>query len=508
MNLQRITVGDFLKRPFFKKAEVIASPSALQRDVTWVHIMDSTNVEHLLNGGELILSTGLGWKEDDEICLSFLRQLIDSQCAGLCVELVTYTKQLPEAAIQLAKDNDFPLVLFYEEVRYIDITQDHYAIFLNYHHKMVTELERLSALLNDSLLSGKDHISLLKEFYQFTGLSLLFEPKQGEPLRFPAKISDAKKQTMATETRSIKVMNHTIAHLTVYSEKEFDEFQRLATDRVEIALAQELMRSMYVEERKSRKEEMWLQRWLTGDYKEDDIRLQLQSMYPDDTFSSLIVCLGHRNNDTTTMIGNTMITRSLFEDRDFTLITTPYQQQTVYLLLIRKDVPTPQLYDSIREVFEILKEDRILDTYAIGQPQNQLNKLRFSYQSAQMVLAIHRRFGSSISPFYDDLHIHRIVYHMDNNHYLESYVQEYLQGLIQYDERKNSQLLRTLKVYLRSNGNKQETAKELFIVRQTLYHRLRKIEDILGSDFFDYHKRLALDIALLGYEYLYSPLSD
>ncbi|MCP5972660.1 helix-turn-helix domain-containing protein, partial [Klebsiella pneumoniae] len=52
------------------------------------------------------------------------------------------------------------------------------------------------------------------------------------------------------------------------------------------------------------------------------------------------------------------------------------------------------------------------------------------------------------------------------------------------------------------NGSKQETAKRLFIVRQTLYHRIEKLESFLGADFMEADKRLALELMLKAYDYL------
>lgn len=52
------------------------------------------------------------------------------------------------------------------------------------------------------------------------------------------------------------------------------------------------------------------------------------------------------------------------------------------------------------------------------------------------------------------------------------------------------------------NGSKQETAGHLFIVRQTLYHRLKQLEDLLGSDLMQPGKRQALEFAAMAHEYL------
>lgn len=69
-------------------------------------------------------------------------------------------------------------------------------------------------------------------------------------------------------------------------------------------------------------------------------------------------------------------------------------------------------------------------------------------------------------------------------------------------KKNNGQLLETLEVYLQTNGSKQETARRLYIVRQTLYHRIRKIESLLGEDFMNGEKRLALEFMLLARKFL------
>jgi purine catabolism regulator len=72
---------------------------------------------------------------------------------------------------------------------------------------------------------------------------------------------------------------------------------------------------------------------------------------------------------------------------------------------------------------------------------------------------------------------------------------------LQYDQKYNGKLLETLKTYLECNGSKQETSNRLYIVRQTLYHRLQKIENLLGEDFMKHEKRVAIEFMLLVFDY-------
>ncbi|MNR12739.1 Purine catabolism regulatory protein [compost metagenome] len=86
---------------------------------------------------------------------------------------------------------------------------------------------------------------------------------------------------------------------------------------------------------------------------------------------------------------------------------------------------------------------------------------------------------------------------------MESFIRSYLGPIIDHDRLKGSELLRTLKVYLDHDGSKQIAAQQLFIVRQSLYYRLDKIEELLGADYMQPERRLALQVGIRAYQLLY-----
>ncbi|MFZ7944535.1 PucR family transcriptional regulator [Neobacillus sp. 19] len=110
--------------------------------------------------------------------------------------------------------------------------------------------------------------------------------------------------------------------------------------------------------------------------------------------------------------------------------------------------------------------------------------------------------NKQISHFYEDLHLYRLISQLSVYNDLQELSAEYLQPVIQYDRTYNARLLETLKVYLECNGSKQETSNKLYIVRQTLYHRLQKLENLLGEDFMAHEKRVAIEFMLLVHDYL------
>ncbi|HEY9577221.1 MAG TPA: helix-turn-helix domain-containing protein, partial [Pseudobacillus sp.] len=106
------------------------------------------------------------------------------------------------------------------------------------------------------------------------------------------------------------------------------------------------------------------------------------------------------------------------------------------------------------------------------------------------------------SYFYDDLHIYRLIYAVHEQGVLHEFVSDYLSAVLAYDDYHHAKLINTLKTYLECNGSKKETAERLYIVRQTLYHRLEKLYELLGEDFMEPPKRQAIEFAISAYEYL------
>ena len=59
-------------------------------------------------------------------------------------------------------------------------------------------------------------------------------------------------------------------------------------------------------------------------------------------------------------------------------------------------------------------------------------------------------------------------------------------------------LVRTLEAYLQSHGSLNAVARALFLHRNTVRQRLRRIAQITGADLDNADSRLALHLAVLG----------
>ena len=61
----------------------------------------------------------------------------------------------------------------------------------------------------------------------------------------------------------------------------------------------------------------------------------------------------------------------------------------------------------------------------------------------------------------------------------------------------NTNLVEVLECYLKTNGSLQDTAEELFVHRNTINYRLKKMEAILGKDLTRFEVRNELALGLM-----------
>lgn len=92
--------------------------------------------------------------------------------------------------------------------------------------------------------------------------------------------------------------------------------------------------------------------------------------------------------------------------------------------------------------------------------------------------------------------VNRLLWQLSGDESLRRFVDDRLSAILEHDENRRSQLLETLEAYCEHGGRKTETARALHLQRQSLYHRLNRIEDLIGGSLADNDHRFGLHLAL------------
>ncbi len=118
------TVADVLDEPAFKAGhpEVLEGHDRLHTKVRWVHTSDSADVARLLEGGEMLLSTGSSWPSDDDALTIFIERLHAAGLAALVLELGSRYAEAPVAARVAAARWGLPFAVLRREVKFVNLT--------------------------------------------------------------------------------------------------------------------------------------------------------------------------------------------------------------------------------------------------------------------------------------------------------------------------------------------------------------------------------------------------
>jgi sugar diacid utilization regulator len=121
----------------------------------------------------------------------------------------------------------------------------------------------------------------------------------------------------------------------------------------------------------------------------------------------------------------------------------------------------------------------------VGAPSDDLAGFPRSYREARLALRMRDAGARSPVLFYEQLGSYRLLAEVSDLGSIDRFVQEWLGPLIAYDERHSADLVWTLTSYLECRGNYDATAAALFVHRNTLKYRLRRIKDVSNLDLND-----------------------
>jgi len=135
--------------------------------------------------------------------------------------------------------------------------------------------------------------------------------------------------------------------------------------------------------------------------------------------------------------------------------------------------------------------------YAVSRLASDVSGLAAAVQQALAADAMGRRLHDSTSPlFYADLGLYRLILGLRDQAEVKQFYGEMLGRLLAYDRQHNTDLVATLRAYFEQNANASETARKLYVHRNTLNYRLQRISEISGLDLGSPDTRLALQVAL------------
>jgi purine catabolism regulator len=521
---------NLLRLPVFSGAVVVAGNNGLDREVNTVNMMDAPDIIPYLKKDELLVTTAFHLKDNLPSLLELIKEMQKQGCAGIGIKTKRFLHDLPIEAIKLANERNIPIIDIPVETTLGDIVHQSLSCILDLrtnelHQAMKTHqqftnlivngqgldkiLESLSVLIGSQVTllnhqlrqlhctGGKsnDFHSLLTGIYSFlpktgfTAFSLLGEnhrtftvfpvythKKQPSYLFVHRFIPPADRASVLTVEQAANVIAFELMKENALKQKTqrlrnefftnfmngaFSSSEEILNRGREFGLFGEyryfcavgkidmIEKSFSLSEHQSEKEHIY-------DAIEEAVQATagaMQLFAADNKYIILMEAKGNWKEN---------------ENDFFTFLTTI---QSAVFLLLNKTI-----------------------SFGISSYAEQPLRLPEAYKEAMNALYYGTTLGNTqFIEAYQPKEVPEIL-RMLPYEQMKQFYQNTFKGLVKEPKKDNDLLLQTLSVYLESHCQLSETAKRLFVHRNTVIYRLEKCEELLGRSLKDPEQTLCLRI--------------
>jgi PucR family transcriptional regulator, purine catabolism regulatory protein len=505
--------------------ELEAGGEEANRRIRWVHISELEDPTAWLNGGELLLTTGIQLSSAARQ-RAFVKRLDERGLAGLGLGTGFEHKRLPKALVEEARKRRFPLFEVPYEMPFIAITERAFTELVNEQYGIlergVTVHERLERLV----IEERGLAEVLAAICGATSSSALLLDGRGnvfarhdEP---QVELSDEALGGLATEIRDrgaagrsgpfapegeglagrslavpvpARAEGAMSAWLAVIRpEGELSEFDRLIARQAAIVLALELMRERVVRETERRLAGDVLADALSGRLDAEELRGRLRPFGIGDTAAVLLLQVPEPS------AAEERLEKALAE-RGALALVAPTSVAGRPLLCAVVDAEAGDPIEIARAGRAALVESGIEARAAVSRPAS-VGSLRRAFHEARCALEA-TSFSNGESPevaSHRDLGAFTLLLALQDDDALRLYADNLLAPIEDTDGEYGGELLRSLEAYIEQNGQWERAARKLYCHRHTLRYRIRRIEELTGRDLSRAHDRIELWLALRARE--------
>jgi len=537
-----MTVRQALAMEVFAGSRVVAGKDGLDREIRWAHPVDIPHASEWVRGGELLLTTFYGLRDDPEAQIHLCAELAEKGLAGMVVAIGGYLDAVPDAIRSAADAARFPIIEMPWDVPFEDVVRaiseqiinEQYQLYkqsLSIHGSLTrlvldggslqdvaqelckllqrpVEIDDLSfsvlaaagseTEIDDSrrtaLREGRSAPMLLEHLRRSGVLSRMrtsFEPERIDP----DESTSAYGMTMARILAPIVVARKIYGYVWIIAgRRELEPLDFHAIEHGATVAALILFRDQTGRQAEERAESRILSRLLAEDARLDNtlreeaarFRLRLEAPH-----AIIVIDAGSNEVRAVELAARNAVRRAglaaaMGERAGRVVVLVEGSRSEAIVELCQRIITEAQpLEDTIKVGASPLHEDAAT--------------LQRAYEHALEALALLPALGDDRRVVqFDELGILHWLHAVPQDLLTENAFARSIQRLAEHDRARGAELLHTLEVFLECDGNSVRAAERLIVHRHTLKYRLQRIEELCEVDLSDPLCKLNLRAALLS----------
>lgn len=529
-----LSVKEILDSHLFKTATLKTGNGTVgDKSIEWVSVIEGP-VENFVRENEFVLSTGIDCQTPEEL-LTFVKDVYDSGASALAIATGRYISTIPEEIICFAEENQFVIIELPWKIRFADIV---HHIMNKLNELKQNDRKRSKDVLQhliQKVLEGKTLEHITKYVELELNHSVLICNDKGEAIAGSAHQKDVftlwtqlKKNTSLHESHhpmhsNIKILekgNLKLFHLNIQSDsghkgdffilsessKRLNEQEVTIAEQAVVAAALWFSRNSAVLEAERRMQNEFLMSLVKGERMSKEHVASHAAFFRYNLDLPYICIIGFPENlkDLINHNGNLTESREASLERMSIYIKEgmlyaaenvqrrllfAYENDEVIVFLETSNSTTS---DTVNQFLDLVERKLshllpgVIFSWGIGKEKDGIWHYTESYQKAKTALEMGRSqngIGKRIN--FDETQINRLLLNLAMNEEVRAITISTVSPLVEYDKKRDMDLIHTCMVYNNNNGNVSQTARELNLHRQSLLYRLRKIESLTKLSLVD-----------------------
>ncbi|MFD1334607.1 PucR family transcriptional regulator [Oceanobacillus iheyensis] len=536
-----LTVEEVLREELLIDAKVVTGKLLTsKKDVQWISVIELP-VENFVRKNEIVLTTAIGCKNDPDLFMEFVKDVIESKAAALMIALGRFIYDIPKEVIDMAKQHDFVIIVLPWEIRFANIVETVMLQLTDAGSKERKRSERVQQKLLNLILAEHDLNHILSFIQEEMEATIYLSDRYGNLFDrelYTEQVQERWKQNVVNgkvprqqtvqnnndpliqkfdlieETQSehalvqipiLQVSGEPQGYLFVSLPEGEEKESFLTTNRVHIiehaatTIALWLSKRNAIEETKIRLRSDFVDELAKGYFQSYEEAVSRAGLLGYELHNEYVCIVGFAENmerifERRVQEGHTFeswkksMHRYIEEEIIYAATTLERQwlltrNEEVFLIYLQVEHQTDHEYatdflDMIDRRLQHLLPD-IEMIWGLGKRVKHFSDYHVSYQQARTALKIGYR-KEKRRTWYDQTGLDRILLNLYEFDDMQEMMKNTITPLIKYEAERQMDLIGTFTAFHQYRGNVSQTARSLHLHRQSLLYRLRKIESLTG----------------------------
>jgi PucR family transcriptional regulator, purine catabolism regulatory protein len=537
-----ISIEDVMKMECMQKCRLIAGFGGIRNTVSKANIKADPDVLQWVEAGELLLTTAYSFKKDEiDEQKELVKKSAELGLAGIGIKIQPYLNELHPEIIQMANKLNFPIIELHDSVPFSEIITPIFQELFDKQASLLKRIEKIHERLMNVMLNGGGIREILKIvsdnlrnpvlvkldtmddiMVEFRGINeevaqLLLDnchqflrqaENRGEQRRFAESDMVMQEKHIRRMVMPLLVKNRVAGYLMAWAtETPLGGFDLSVLEAASTTMALEVLKQMSMQDVENRYRTEFFEDLISMDLNRKENALKKAALFklsPDDFYVTAVLQI---NRDQTALSDETL-QQTNWMKRETDIFLRDHQMQA---LAVSKT-------DSLNIVFFSSRQDTLQELinlygrHMMEQKRHRLNNPSFRLgigRCYRSLKEVHKSFADAVRAlrhgpligeeelvYFEQLGIYKILCQPSLAEELERFYQTTLQPLVEYDDRKSTELLKTLEVYYQNGGNLRKTADALFTHYNTTLYRMESIQRVTGMDLNNHKDRLNLEVAI------------